>query len=42
MMDYIIPIIQSWLPVWNAYLVDVFALAFVAFVGCFIHYLVRR
>lgn len=42
MIDYIIPIIVSWLPVWNTYLVDVFALGFLAFCGCFIHYLIRR
>lgn len=42
MRNFIIPLIESWLPIWDAYLVDLFALAFIAFVGCFIHYLFRR
>lgn len=42
MRDAIIPLLESWLPIWNEYLVDVFALGFLAFVGCFIHYIFRR
>ena len=42
MRNYIIPLIESWLPIWNTYLVDLFVLGFIAFVGCFIHSLFRR
>lgn len=42
MINSLIPILQSWLPIWDAYIVDYFALSFVAFTGCFIHYLLRR
>ena len=42
MINYMIPLIESWLPIWNEYLIDVFCLAFIAFVGCFLHSLFRR
>lgn len=42
MREAIIPLLASWLPIWNEYLVDVFAMGFVAWCGWFIHYLFRR
>lgn len=42
MIRYVIPLLESWMPIWNEYMVDVFCLGFIAFVGCFIHYVIRR
>ena len=42
MINFIIPLVKCWLPIWNEYLVYVFCMGFVAFVGCFIHYVFRR
>lgn len=42
MIQFIIPLIECFIPIWNEYLVYVFAMGFLAFVGCFVHYLVRR
>lgn len=42
MIEHIIPLIASFLPVWSNYLIYIFALAFLAWVPSFIYYLVKR
>lgn len=42
MIDSIIQILESWLPIWSTYLIDIFCLGFLAFVGCFLHAVFRR
>lgn len=40
MIDFVIPIISAWLPMWD-YLLPVFALCFVATVPCIIRGVIR-
>lgn len=42
MLEFIIPLLASWLPVWNVYIIPLFCLAFIAFVGCFLRNLLRE
>lgn len=42
MIQFIIPLLKAWIPIWNIYLIDIFCLGFLAFVGCFIHRILRR
>lgn len=42
MIQFVIPLVSSWLPIWEEYLVYAFCLGFIAFVGCFVHSLLRR
>lgn len=42
MIDYMIPLIEAWIPLWSEYLVYFFALGFLVFFGSFVHYLIRR
>lgn len=41
-LQYIIPLIESMIPLWSSLLIVPFCLAFIAFVGCFIHSFIRR
>lgn len=42
MISYMIPLVQSWLPIWNEYLVYFFALGFLAWVPSAIIAFFRR
>lgn len=42
MIEYIVPLIEFFLPIWDNYLVYVFALGFISWVPCFILSFFRR
>lgn len=42
MLQYIIPLVASWLPIWHEYLIFYFVGSFVAVFGAIIHSFVRR
>ena len=42
MIEFIIPLVVAWLPIWREYLVFYVAGSFVAVVGAFIHAFFRR
>lgn len=42
MIPVMLPLVGAWLPLWEEYIVPIFALCFIAFVGSFIHFIFRR
>lgn len=42
MLDYVIPLVESWLPVFTNYLLPIFGLAFLVWVKDFLFYLLSE